>query len=147
MAGKQLFPIFELPDVLQEEEISKIPYKKSWYFDFEKGDFALDGGNKVRIANEHEAWAQWCAKAVQTERYAYLAYSSDFGVELEEVRKQPTRQAAESMLERTITEALMVHPMTEAVRDFSFEWEGDSVTVTFTVYPRIGTPVTLNTTV
>ena len=39
----------------------------------------------------------------------------------------------ESMVQRTITEALMVNPRTEDVRDFAFSWDGDSMHCTFTV--------------
>ena len=89
------------------------------------------------------AWVQWCLKMCLTERFAFLSYSSAIGVETEEARKQPTRQATESVLERTITEALLADSRTEAVRGFSFQWAGDGVYVTFSAYPKIGAPVDL----
>ena len=36
-------------------------------------------------------------------------------------------------IERTVTEALMVRPATEYVKDFVFEHDGDSLKVTCTV--------------
>ncbi|WHH58317.1 DUF2634 domain-containing protein [Petroclostridium sp. X23] len=147
MADKQLFPVFEAPEVLQETTTETQKFKRSYYFDYETGDFAKDGGNRVRQADGHTAWAQWCLKIVQIERYACLAYSSDIGIEMEEVRKQPTRKAAEAVLERTITEALLVHPMTESVRGFSFQWDGDNLGTEFTVYPKEGVAITINTSV
>ena len=42
-------------------------------------------------------------------------------------------RTVESMVQRTITEALMVNPRTEEVRDFAFSWDGDSMHCTFTV--------------
>ena len=65
-----------------------------------------------------------------------MAYSSDIGVELDQV-VEADRAAAESIIERTITEALMMHRATEYVRDFSFLYKADAVYVTFTVkgYP------------
>lgn len=147
MAGeKQLFPVFELPAILNEGQGTESnKYKKSHYFDFENGDFAKDGGNRVCEADGYTAWAQWCMKVVQVERYACLAYSSDIGIEADEVRRQPTRKAAESVLARTITEALLVNPMTEAVRGFKYTWVGDNLKTTFTVYPKEGAPITIST--
>ena len=37
------------------------------------------------------------------------------------------------MVERTITDAIMVNPRAENVRDFQFTWEGDQMHVTFKV--------------
>lgn len=37
------------------------------------------------------------------------------------------------MAERTITDAIMVNPRAENVRDFQFTWEGDQMHVTFKV--------------
>lgn len=146
MAGeKQLFPVFELPEILNESQMAEPEkFRKSHFFDFETGDFAKDGGNRVRETDGHTAWAQWCIKVIQVERYACLAYSSDIGIEAEEIRRQPTRKAAESVLARTVTEALLVHPMTETVRGFTYKWTGDNLKAGFTVYPKEGAPITIN---
>ena len=93
------------------------------------------------IADGHRAWAQWCVKTVLTERFAYLAYSGNYGVEIDEALKQPTRAAVETEVERTITEALLADPRTYAVRDFSFEWRGNELYVSFTVIPVVGEAV------
>src|SRR5690606_16141644 len=86
----------------------------------------------------HTAWVQWCVKAVMTERFSYLAYSGNYGAEIDEALKQPTRAAIETEVERTITEALLADPRTYTVRDFSFEWRGDEMYVSFTVIPVVG---------
>ena len=41
--------------------------------------------------------------------------------------KDDDREVAQSMVERTITEALKVNPRTEYVRDFKFTWDGDEL--------------------
>jgi phage baseplate assembly protein W len=83
---------------------------------------------------------QWCVKAVLTERFAHVIYSTDYGSEIEQALKQPSRKAVEAELERVITEALLVDPRTEQVKDFAFEWEGDAVKVSFTAVPVVGPP-------
>ena len=42
-------------------------------------------------------------------------------------------KAVESAIERTISEALLVNPRTEYVRQFEFVWNGDAVSVSFVV--------------
>lgn len=103
-------------------------------FDFEKGDFVRDAAGRVLYGDGREAWRQWCVKVISTERDSYVAYSTAIGVETEHATAQGTRSAVRSALERTITEALMVHPMTESVQSFEFVDQVDgSTTVTFTV--------------
>ena len=41
------------------------------------------------------------------------------------------KKAVESAIERTISEALLVNPRTEYVRQFEFVWNGDAVSVSF----------------
>lgn len=137
-----LYPTFEPPTIVEQEQPQLAPeYPKSYLFDFEKGDFALDGAGRIVIADEYTAWVQWCVKTVLTERFAYLAYSWNYGVEVEQAIKQPDRALVEMEIERTITEALMADPRTELVRDFSFKWHADELYVSFTIVPVIGEPV------
>lgn len=136
-----LYPTFEMPEIIEQQQTEPAPqYGKSWLFDFAKGDFVTDGAGRVIEADGYTAWAQWCVKAVLTERFAHVIYSSDYGTELEQALKQPSRKAVEAELERVITEALLVDPRTEQVKDFAFEWEGDAVEVSFTAVPVIGVP-------
>jgi len=139
-----LYPAFDVPEIVEQQQTEPAPkYGKSWLFDFEKGDFVLDGAGRVVEADGHTAWVQWCMKTVLTQRFAHLIYSFDYGTEIEEALKQPSRKAVEAELERVITEALLVDPRTEMVRDFTFEWEGDLVKVSFTAVPVIGEPAQL----
>lgn len=139
-----LYPIFEVPEIVEQQQTEPAPkYGKSWLFDFEKGDFVVDGAGRIVIAEGYTAWVQWCVKTVLTQRFAHVIYSFDYGTELEEALKQPSRKAVEAELERAITEALLADPRTEMVRDFTFEWEGDIVKVSFTAVPVIGEPARL----
>lgn len=143
-----LYPVFEMPSIVEQQRAEPVPkYGKSWLFDFEKGDFVLDGAGRVVPADGHAAWVQWCAKTVLTERFTYAIYSSDYGAEVERALKQPSRKAVEAELERSITEALLADPRTELVKDFAFEWQGDAVKVSFTVVPAVGPPERLEVTV
>lgn len=137
-----LYPAFEMPEIVEQQQARPEPeYPESYLFDFEKGDFVLDGAGRIVIADGRRAWAQWCVKTVLTERFAYLAYSGNYGSEIDEALKQPTRAAVETEVERTITEALLADPRTYAVRDFLFKWRGNELYVSFTVIPVVGEAV------
>lgn len=113
----------------------KTEQKKSVYFDFEKGDFSLESNGEIKTATPYDAWVQWCLKTVLTQRWAFLAYSTQAGVEIEEAFAQQDRKAQESYMEKTITEALLADPYqrTKRVYDFTFVWKTDGVEVTFWV--------------
>ncbi|WP_199615555.1 DUF2634 domain-containing protein [Paenibacillus alkalitolerans] len=139
----QLFPTFEPPEIVEDEQQNTPEYPKSLLFDFESGDFVLDGAGRLVETDGHTAWVQWCEKAVLTERFAFLVYGTDFGSELSQAKNEPNRAAVQSYVEREITEALLIDPRTEAVRDFAFSWSGDQLTISFTVLPVIGDPARL----
>ena len=139
-----LYPTFEPPTIVEQEQPQLTPeYPKSYLFDFEKGDFVLDGAGRIVIADGYWAWVQWCVKTVLTERFTCLAYSWNYGAEIEQAIKHPDRALVEMEIERTITEALMVDPRTESVRDFSFKWYADELYVSFTAVPAIGEPASI----
>ena len=136
-----LYPVFDMPELIEQQQTEPAPkYGESWFFDFAKGDFVMDGAGRVLQTDGHTAWAQWCVKTVLTERFAYLAYSQNYGTEIEAALRQPSRQAVEAELERAITEALLVDLRTQVVRDFRFTWQGDQLQVAFTVVPAVGAP-------
>ena len=113
----------------QEEEV----YRQSVKWDWKIGDFVRDGAGKMVVTDGHQAYIDWCLKVTSTERMACLAYDSDIGTEFEHIMHYSDYDRAESDIERTITEALMVNPLTEYVRDFEFKRSADQVYVTFTV--------------
>ena len=86
-----------------------------------------------RGSDGKEAFAIWCFKIAQTERYRCLAYPDSIGTEMERAMDNDDEKTVESMVERTITDAIMVNPRAENVRDFQFTWEGDQMHVTFKV--------------
>lgn len=135
-----LYPSFEMPALTEQQEVNMPVYGKSWFFDFEKGDFAVDGAGHIKQTDSHIAWAHWCIKAVLTERFAHLAYGADYGCEIAQAIRQRTREEVEAEIERVITEALLFDTRTQMISNFSFEWVGDSVVVRFVLTPVVGTP-------
>ena len=139
-----LYPKFDMPDLVEAVEDTSIAYPKSWLFDFDTGDFVLDGAGNVVEADGLTTWAQWCVKAVLTQRLAFVVYNWDYGVDIENVMKQPTRAVIEAELEKEITEALMIDPRTAEVKNFTFEWSGDELHVNFDIVSVAGFTTQLN---
>lgn len=111
---------------------SKINYKGTYAYDFDNGDFIRNADGSIKVLNEFEAYVQWCQKAMLTARYKYSAYSSKFGKDII-ASDLSDRKAIELELERITQEALLVHPMTKGVDNFTFTWNGDSVYYTYSV--------------
>ncbi len=130
-----LFPVFEIPKIIDTETKQENRNRYSAYFDFVKGDFLQDGTGTVLEASPYDAWVQWCLKTANTQRWAFLSYSDNLGVEIEEAFKEHSKAAIESELIKTIDEALLADPYgrTVYVKDFKFDWGVDSVKVTLTI--------------
>ena len=134
-----LFPEgYEREYITEEDLIEEKPvgYRNGIAFDYEKGDFPRDGMNKMLDSTGIESWKSWCINCLQTERYKHLAYSTDFGIELEAAMKAIGRDEAESILTRQITEALLADPYhrTSYISEITFDWTApDSVVVSVTI--------------
>ncbi len=131
----ELYPSFSLPtdDILANLEKKQKPqYAPSCLFDFQLGDFAVDGAGAMQRCDGVEAWRQWCIKTICTTRFACLAYSGEIGIERQRLAELSSYEAIYLELEKEITEALLADPAgrTYAVCDFSFSRKQDSIFVT-----------------
>lgn len=136
--AEELFPIFDVPEEDGDGEEYETEYKRSIRWDPELGDFARDSSNRLVECDGYEAYMTWCYKMVRTQRESHLAYieevsGADLGVEMEEISQEDDHGTVESMIERTMTEALETNPRTEYVGDFVFSWDGDDVHCEFIV--------------
>ena len=82
--------------------------------------------------DEIEAVQQAVYKILNTERYKYLIYSWNYGIELDDLFGQPIPWVYPE-LERRITEALVWDDRINSVTDFTFENVKNSVHASFTV--------------
>ncbi|MDQ0170260.1 DUF2634 domain-containing protein [Paenibacillus tundrae] len=111
-----------------EEDLSgaaseEVTFGRSWRFDYDAGDFVLTPSGKFAVTDAHEAWVQWCIKAVKTPRYRHMIYSRNYGSELEELIGQGDRRGVmESEIARMVSETLLADPRTESVDQFTFNW-------------------------
>lgn len=154
MATENLFPVeeYELDSLIlneEEQETERVGYKPSIYFDFKQGDFVRTGANRLVESSGFEAWQQWCIKCLHTQRYAHLAYSTDYGIDYKLVFNYTTRAEAENELTRQITEALEADPYQrlDHIESITYEWIDDtSVVVDLILVGISGNTIDLQTT-
>lgn len=112
-------------------------YRNGIAFDYQIGDFKRDGTNKILSSDGIESWKSWCINCLQTERGKHLAYSSDFGIEIDAALRASSREEAESLLTRQIIEAIMADPYERAadIEEILFDWTApDTVAVDVTIH-------------
>lgn len=131
--SQSLFPVVSVPEWKVEQSGYDTEYRRSVKWDAVAGDFVRDGANRMVACDGREAFAIWCFKIAQTERSRCLAYPDSIGTEMERALAQDEERTVESMVQRTITEALMVNPRTEDVLDFEFSWDSDKMHCRFKV--------------
>lgn len=102
--------------------------------------YRLDVKNKRILGNidNNEAIMQAVMKILNTERYAYVIYSSQYGVELERFLGADFDFVIAD-LERTIREAILVDDRMISITDFSIEKSGlNELEASFTVNSVFG---------
>jgi hypothetical protein len=124
-----LFPVFDVPAQLADDIQTGQRYLPAPLFDIESGEFILSGARQALYGSGIDAWILWCTKTILTQRWGYLGYSNNAGIEAEQAFNEPNRAAQESAFTRTISEALLADPMgrTQQVRNFQYRWLADSL--------------------
>lgn len=98
----------------------------------------LSGDDITGYTDELEAMKQAIYKIIRTERYKYLIYSWNYGIELEDLFGMPVSYCIPE-IERRIKEALLQDTRILDVTDFIFETPKKGVVFTkFTAYTIFG---------
>lgn len=130
-----------------EVEETELPIFRQPAWDFNNDKFLYDGNGQHIIVTENEAIKVWIYKALKTERFSYLAYSWQYGIELHPfIGKVMSVQERYSELKRVITECLMVNPYIVSIDSVEFtpENHGEDVTCTInltTIYGEVSVNV------
>lgn len=91
-----------------------------------------DKDSQIRgYCDEEKAMRQAIYKIINTERYEYIIYSWNYGIELADLFGKPI-PFVYAEIQRRIIEALLADDRVKDVYDFSFSNNGEDVTVTFT---------------
>ena len=96
-----------------------------------------DNNRIIGYIDEIEALKQAVYLVLSVERYGYLIYSWNYGIELNDLFGKPTSYVL-SELKRRITEALTQDDRIDSVDAFSFDVNKKKVHVAFTVHSTFG---------
>ncbi len=119
----------QIQDDILDAEIETQP-SKTYFLDIAE--------NRIRgTVNELEAVRQAVYLILNTERYDYLIYSWDYGVELKELFGEQ-KEYAYPEIKRCITEALLQDERIAAVDAFEFEAGKKSNHIKFSVHTIFG---------
>lgn len=124
---------------------SDLPTPKEYAWDFENDCFLYDMNGNHRIVEGDEAIKIWVYKALSTERFRYLAYSWQYGIELRPfIGKVMGVQQRYSEIKRVIVECLMVNPYIKSIDTIDIQHEGDTVNISImltTIYGEVNVDV------
>ena len=126
-----------IPSTLtQQTEIQTtvdLPVFKELAFDFHTGQLKMQGGQYYYV-EKNEALKIWIYKALNASRFTYLAYSTNYGNEINTlVGRYLAKQLLFSELKRLIEEALLCNPYITSLTNFEVERKGSEVYCTFEV--------------
>jgi hypothetical protein len=126
-----------IPSTLTEQtEIQTavdLPVFKELAFDFETEQLKTKGGQYFYV-EKNEAIKIWIWKTLHASRFAYLAYSTNYGNEINTlIGRYLAKQLLYSELKRLIEEALLCNPYITSLTDFEVEQKGSQVYCTFSV--------------
>ena len=106
-------------EIVSEETELPLFIQPAW--NFNEDEFVYDdNGNHIFVEGK-EAIKVWIYKALKTERFSYIAYSWQYGIELYPfIGKVMGVQERYSELKRMITECLMVNPYILSIDNIEF---------------------------
>ena len=117
-----------IPDI----NIVTIP-TKTYKMELEENSDRISG-----FTDEQEAMKQAIYKIIRTERYKYIIYDWNYGIELEDLFGMPVNYCVPE-IERRIREALLQDTRISEVNNFEFDTSKKGVVlVKFTAYTEFG---------
>lgn len=132
-------PFVTGPDVAQNLR-TDLPVFREFAWDYEKDQFLYDADGSHKIVEKNEAIKVWVLHALRCERYRYLAYFDDYGIELDPfVGTGPNDQERSSELFRYVKEGLLVNPYILDVTALSTELDHKKITMTLQLETVYGT--------
>jgi Protein of unknown function (DUF2634) len=125
-----IFPQFNFEPSKETNELKPL---KEYAWDFDKNEFILKDG-KFQVVSGKEAVKVWIWKALNTARYRYLAYSFDYGSEIETlVGSVYSNGLVKSEIERYLKEALLINLYIKGISNISINIDDNKIDIAFDV--------------
>lgn len=143
-----MFPEFT-PQFQESINLNNIS-KKSFLFDFNKGDFILKDG-RIVVAKELKAIEIWIEKVLKTEKFKFKIYetesSNEYGVTfMDLIGSKHSIFFVQAEIEREVSEVLLKNNEINYVNNFIFIRDKRNLTINFdveTIYGVINKEVIL----
>lgn len=124
-------------------EFTETSTKKSFLFDFGKGDFSISDG-KIQVVEGIEALKVWIQKILNTEKFKFKIYDTgdeeQYGISILDFLNNDYPQAfLYAEIQREITEALLKNPEIVDINNFNFAKNKRTLNVNFDVISIYGT--------
>ncbi len=126
-------------DIFKSINCSDLPSHLQALYCWNRIRYYENRDGQTYLVEGNEALRIWIFKALDTERFRYTAYDSDYGSEIDTLIGAVNSSVILPELKRFIIEALMVNPYIEELSNFQFEQSGSGVRVEFdctTVYGK-----------
>ena len=130
-----LFPFLEVTDEEETTIEEEIYTDIAWDFDNNKP--ILNNGDFV-IVEGLEAVKSWAFRALQTQRAKYLAFTWDYGVDLESFVGKVLDTKEKIDITTEITECLIQNKYITNVTDFNFKTDKRKVFISFRIITEYG---------
>jgi len=125
--------------MIPDKNYDVMPDVTTWEHPSHTYKLEFERDNQIRgYCDELRAMEQAVYKIINTERYKYLIYSWNYGIELADLFGQPIPYVY-AELQRRIEEALLADDRITSVYDFNFSNNGGDVTLLFSVDTIYGT--------
>lgn len=133
MSSNYAFIPSTILEATEETSTNELPIFKELAFDFVAGQLKTRGGQYYYV-EKNEALKIWIWKTLFTSRYSYLAYSTNYGNEINTlIGRYLAKDLLYSELKRYIEEALLCNPYILSLTDFQIEQKGAKVTCDYSV--------------
>lgn len=111
-------------------ERETLPVFKEFDWDFEKDSFIMNPDGTHRIVEKNEAIKVWVMHVLKVERYRYLAYFDDYGIELEPFIGTGANDGERaSRLYQYVKQGLLVNPYIVDVTAMSTKLDHKKITM------------------
>lgn len=112
-----------------QEDITVLPRLKEYAYDMKLNEFKYKNG-KHYFVYDNDALQIWILKAFKTTRNKYIAYTSNFGNEIDSLVGTTVSTAIKKEeLKRYIVETLMCNPYIKSIDDIVISHNGDNYSV------------------
>lgn len=133
-----LFPFIDGTQIDTTIVKQDLPLAQEYAVDYDNNRLLLIDG-KTQIVTGAEAVKAWAWKALKIQRYRYLAYSWNYGHDLENlIGIGESIEYVTSEASRYIQEALQPNPYIEAVTNIVVTYTGDQLSISFTLQTPYG---------